>query len=723
MKRLLAFVVAMSFATVVEAQVSLDDLKKSVVLDNANLFYEPTSSALAERPLSKSDLNRLQSQAVAMLEIVLEVHGKYRSTTEKFMEKPLAAKPHVTLRLLDLANKAPRKPYAGSYLADDGSGTIVLNAALVRVLLRNAAIEAIKQHLPPTHGGTSDDLDSQTSNVCATDATCFASYLSFVNDVQTNRLKREDATAAWLFTSQVQTRFLGTMFFVLAHEVGHLLFEHSKCPCDAPSCAVFQGNEMEADKFAAYLLTLHLGVSDSLAIAVGLDQYTGETNYIGFPLFFEVAYPRLGFDDPNLQSLCACDYPPATQRNLAASAAARRALPDSQDVMMAKAFEGFDEELKRLKKQYPGTSSSPSIVETATGTTPRLFPYKEGNKWGYMNARAEVIIKPRFGDAELFSEGFAVVDSSTNFSEPKRMFIDTQGKVRFKVELKENSAYNKKVLFQTKIGSFHFGRALFETSTATGLHHYGFFDREGHQLISADYTSAEDFQEGAAAVRVSNPKDFMASLYGFLKPDGSFLIEPKYKFVRSFSDGLAAVQVRGMDTWGYINQAGVFVIPPQFEAAWSFVDGRALAQRDGKRFLIDRSGEQIVGDFITALPFSMGLAAANFGGTIDDSIQDQQYTKGGLWGYIGIDGKVSIPPGFTCARTFSDGLAAVRVGGKVDYICEGGRWGFITPDGKWKIEPRFSDVLADFRDGLAKVETQQGRIWINKDGLVVQPKQ
>ncbi len=725
MNRLFAFFIVMSLSMKMFAQVSLDDINKMAVVDDARLFYEPNSSAITERSLSKSDLNRLQTQAADVLAVVLALHDKYREKTEKFVGKPLGAKPRVKLQLLDLVNKAPLKPYARSYHVDGAPGVIDLNAALVRILLQNAAIEAAKQHPPPRHGGTLEYLDSDTSKSCTTDVTCFALYLSFVNDLHANNLKREDAIAAWMFTSQVQTRFLGTLFFVLAHEVGHLLFEHSKCPCDAPSCAVFQGNEKEADRFAAYLVTLNLGATDSLAIGLGLDQYTGETNYIGFPLFFEVAYPRLGLDDPNLQSLCACDYPPADERNGAASAAARRALPDSQDVMMANAFVGFDEELKRLKKKYPGTTSSALITDMVNGPAPLLLPYEERKKWGYMTAGGDVVIKPRFEGAEIFRDGFAVVNLSKNFREPKRIFIDRLGKERFKAELGENSAFNKKTLGQTRIGSFHFGRAMFETATASGVRHFGFFDQNGRPVISPDYSSAEDFQEGVAAVMLSNPKDFMGSLYGFIKPDGSFLIDPKYEFARSFSEGLAAVEVQGMNTWGYVNQAGVFVISPQFEAAWNFGNGRALVQRDGKRFLIDNSGEQIAGDFITALPFSMGLAAANFGGTIEDlyfSSQGQQYTKDGMWGYITPDGKIKIPPNFTCARSFSDGLAAVRVNGKVDYLCEGGQWGFITPDGQWKIEPRFSDIITDFHDGVARVETAKGEAWINKDGAAVEPR-
>jgi len=58
---------------------------------------------------------------------------------------------------------------------------------------------------------------------------------------------------------------------------------------------------------------------------------------------------------------------------------------------------------------------------------------------------------------------------------------------------------------------------------------------------------------------------------------------------------------------------------------------------------------------------------------------------------------IAIPPQYDDARDFSEGLAAVRVGGK---------WGYIDRSGKMVIPPRFLRA-EPFRGGLAVVDTSQ----------------
>ena len=65
---------------------------------------------------------------------------------------------------------------------------------------------------------------------------------------------------------------------------------------------------------------------------------------------------------------------------------------------------------------------------------------------------------------------------------------------------------------------------------------------------------------------------------------------------------------------------------------------------------------------------------------------------------------------FDEAADFSEGLAAVRVGGTPASsggpwgggLPRGGKWGFIDPAGRWVVKPQFADV-GDFHDGLAAV--------------------
>lgn len=103
--------------------------------------------------------------------------------------------------------------------------------------------------------------------------------------------------------------------------------------------------------------------------------------------------------------------------------------------------------------------------------------------------------------------------------------------------------------------------------------------------------------------------------------------------------------------------------------------------------------------------------------------------KDGKWGFIDATGRVAIPPTFDLAEPFSDGLAAVRLGGRVGYVDPagalvlvpahapagvlhrpfvnglaavrvGGRFGYMDRNGKLVIGARFASA-EDFSEGLA----------------------
>lgn len=85
--------------------------------------------------------------------------------------------------------------------------------------------------------------------------------------------------------------------------------------------------------------------------------------------------------------------------------------------------------------------------------------------------------------------------------------------------------------------------------------------------------------------------------------------------------------------------------------------------------------------------------------------------KEGKYGFINVHGQFVIPPSFTAAHAFSEGLAAVYVGGASyldefdgsSYINhEKGKWGYIDRTGAMVIPPQFSSAKP-FSEGLALV--------------------
>jgi len=104
----------------------------------------------------------------------------------------------------------------------------------------------------------------------------------------------------------------------------------------------------------------------------------------------------------------------------------------------------------------------------------------------------------------------------------------------------------------------------------------------------------------------------------------------------------------------------------------------------------------------------------------------------GGWGYISSKGDFVIPPQFTGAKAFKEGLAAVYVGGGVgqgDYgpKYRGGLWGFVDRKGEFVIPPQFVNVKS-FNNGTASVAygSDEKPLWgtIDDQGgrIIVKPK-
>lgn len=94
--------------------------------------------------------------------------------------------------------------------------------------------------------------------------------------------------------------------------------------------------------------------------------------------------------------------------------------------------------------------------------------------------------------------------------------------------------------------------------------------------------------------------------------------------------------------------------------------------------------------------FSEGLAAVK---------------QGGRWGYIDAAGKEAAAARYQSAGSFSEGLAAVRSGGK---------YGYIDAAGKEVAAPAYDHGM-DYSQGLAAVEKDGKWGYIDKSGRVVVP--
>lgn len=182
-------------------------------------------------------------------------------------------------------------------------------------------------------------------------------------------------------------------------------------------------------------------------------------------------------------------------------------------------------------------------------------------------------------------------------------------------------------------------------------------------------------------------------------PPPQLFIGPRFEKARPFREGLAAVQHNGQ--WGFINRQGNWVIPPQFAQVWDFREGLAPAAQGSQWGFIDRQGNWVIPpQFSRVHGFSGGRATVWLGERA---------------GVVTATGALVIPPQrFWAIGEFRQGRAAA--------MDRSGRWGFIDPEGNWLIPPRFSSA-GSFSEGLAVVALEGKRGYVNLAGELVIPPQ
>jgi hypothetical protein len=313
---------------------------------------------------------------------------------------------------------------------------------------------------------------------------------------------------------------------------------------------------------------------------------------------------------------------------------------------------------------------SQHLSQNTSPDTSNLFVVKEKKKCGYINCNGDLIIKPAFRAAGVFTGNLAKAMQDSLWG-----FINTQGEFLIKPQFTLAQDFSEG-LAEVWINDRHFyidtlGKPVFETSFkntgkfSNGLSKVysnegftkGFINTKGDLVIPSDYLYAEDFSEGL--VNVSEK---------FLDVKGEAVIEAKeYKIIKGFSEGLAVVMLK-----------------------------------DGSPAFINKNGKVVIElkdqNISSAYCFSDGLAVVNEAG------------KDHRAGYINRNGKLLIPFKFAEANGFSEGLAGVR-----DEL--NGLWGFVNKRGEWIVKQRFSDIPSDgFKNGLALVKENGKWGYINPRG-------
>ena len=269
----------------------------------------------------------------------------------------------------------------------------------------------------------------------------------------------------------------------------------------------------------------------------------------------------------------------------------------------------------------------------------------------------------------------------------------------------------------TKAEDFSEGLAAVATGDAYKGYQYGYVNTKGKMQIATQYKYAKNFSQGLAPVATDDKK------WQYIDKNGSVKIAGPFLDADVFSEGLAGVSVphdlgSGVMSFrkGYIDLTGKMVIQPAYNYVMPFKNGLAVATVSESaptgyktyHVLIDKTGKRLTKEeFITIYQYpSEGLYPVKISGSQGLNSEND------VWGVIDSKGVLQAAR-FSSQPYFSDGLAPFK---------KDGLFGFMDKTGKQVIKPAYKNVNS-FSEGLAAVLTENGQWgYINRKGdLVVKP--
>ncbi|MBE7050620.1 MAG: TIR domain-containing protein [Ruminococcaceae bacterium] len=298
-------------------------------------------------------------------------------------------------------------------------------------------------------------------------------------------------------------------------------------------------------------------------------------------------------------------------------------------------------------KKIVGYKDTETLLDQAINCSKsyiQLVAIKSNDKWGFINEKGEMVIKPQFDGTLGFDEnGLATVELNGKWG-----FINEKGEMVIKPQFDEAYYFDENGLAVVKIKG-----------------KYGYINETGDMVIKPQFDYASYFSENGLAAVELNGK------YGFINETGEMVIKPQFDYAEVFGENSLAC-VRLNSKYGYINEKGDIVIKPQFDHAGDFAEnGLAVVNLNGKWGYINEIGDMVIKpQFDHARDFAEnGLAS------VELNEKD---------GYINEKGEMVIKPQFDYAEDFAEnGLANVGLNEKDGYINE---------IGEMVIKPQFDDA-------------------------------
>lgn len=312
--------------------------------------------------------------------------------------------------------------------------------------------------------------------------------------------------------------------------------------------------------------------------------------------------------------------------------------------------------------------------ENAKEFSEGLAAVKLKGKWGYINTKGNLIIRPTYDEAENFYKGMAWIKKNKLWG-----LIDYNNKYLIEPTFEKIEDYNKDGW------NWNYATVVIDSK-------YGYIDKKnGKYLIEPIYDELRDMGAGKFIV-------LKESKEGFIDLKSHICIEPKYNNLQFIdSDDIIIADLKGQ--YGLLNCYGETVVEHKYsEIKYSETNMPLRIKYKNKYGFIDKHGREIVAPkYEDAYGFKEGLAAVKLNGK---------------WGFINAYGKLVIPHSYISIVnfSFSDGLISVEFDNR--------KYGCIDRNGNIVIEPKYAPLFLEHRNKYIKAQLYENRYSSKNYGII-----
>ena len=238
---------------------------------------------------------------------------------------------------------------------------------------------------------------------------------------------------------------------------------------------------------------------------------------------------------------------------------------------------------------------------------------------------------------------------------------------------------------------------------------WGYINQKGETVINPQFDIAFGFSEDLAVV---GQKTDDIIKYGYIDKKGEYVIWPQFDDADHFDSGIALVEYNNYI--GVIDKKGNYVINPQYKRGeFRYLGNKMFMVKEGDYCILKNEKQKPLSDIRFQKDEAIGWTDSFFNKVLQNDGYDTDLKPLSMLNktmcYINSKGEKEFNAQFDDAMYFSEGLASVKINGKI---------GYIDRKGKTVINPQFEEA-SQFKEGLAVIKMSDKYGYIDKEGKYV----